>query len=212
MTTEIAAEAAAQPQPEERPRLSVRMGWGSAIFQAALVVVGVLLGLAVTEWQADAREQDEAQHALSGIIEEIGANTKAIAEARAYHEAKLVAMAEAQKANTKLDFRTFDRGFVAPAQVSSAAWTSASEVGALSHLPFDQVLSLSKVYAQQAAYMQQQATVSSVIYTEIFARGTEGMLEHAAGLRAIISTFQYREQQLETAYAAAIGQYTATMP
>lgn len=211
MTTEIAAEAARQPA-DNRPPLSVRMGWGSAIFQAVLVVLGVVLGFAVTEWQANAREQDEAQHALSGIIEEIGANRTAVVEARAYHEEKLFAMTAAQKAGTKLDFRLFDRGFVAPAQVSSAAWTSASEVGALSHLPFDQVLSLSKVYAQQAAYQQQQATVSSVIYTEIFAGGTEGMLDHAAGLRAIISTFQYREQQLEAAYASAIGLYTATMP
>lgn len=218
MTTEIAAEAARQPEPqkeapaESRTSLSVRMGWGSAIFQAVLVVLGVMLGLAVTEWQANAREQDEAQHALSGIIEEIGANRTAVVEARTYHQDKLAAMVEAQKSNTKLDFRTFDRGFVAPAQVSSAAWTSASEVGALAHLPFDEVLSLSKVYAQQSAYMQQQATVSSVIYNEIFARGTEGMLDHAAGLRSIISTFQYREQQLEAAYAAAIGRYTASMP
>lgn len=215
MTTEIAAEAAHQTEaspPEAPPPLFVRMGWASAIFQAILVVLGVLLGFAVTEWQANAREQSEAQHALAGIIEEIGANRTAVADARAYHEEKLAAMVEAQKTGARLDFRVFQRGFVSPAQVSSAAWTSASEVGALAHLPFDQVLSLSKVYAQQAAYMQQQVTVSSVIYNEIFARGTEGMLDHAAGLRSIISTFQYREQQLEDAYATAIGQHTATMP
>ena len=214
MTTEIAAEAARQPEPppENRPPLSVRMGWGSAIFQAVLVVLGVMLGFAVTEWQANARERDEAQHALTGIIEEIGANRTAVVEARAYHEQKLAEMGEAQKTNAKLDFRMFQRGFVAPAQVSSAAWTSASEVGALAHLPFDEVLSLSKVYAQQSAYMQQQVTVGGVIYNEIFARGTDGMLDHAAGLRSIISTFQYREQQLEAAYAAAIGRYTATLP
>ena len=63
-----------------------------------------------------------------------------------------------------------------------------------------------------AAYMQQQATVASIIYTEIFTRGTEGMLDNAAGLRSIVSTLQYREQQLEEAYAAAIGRYTASMP
>ena len=212
MTTEIAAEAAQQPPPQSRSQLSVRMGWGSAIFQAVLVVLGVVLGFAVTDWQANAREQNEAQHALSGIIEEIGANRDAVVSARTYHEAKLTAMIASQKSNAKLDIGIFERGFVAPAQVSAAAWTSASEVGALAHLPFDQVLSLSKVYAQQAAYMQQQSTVASIIYTEIFSRGTEGMLDNAAGLRSIVSTLQYREQQLEEAYAAAIGQYTATMP
>ena len=55
-------------------------------------------------------------------------------------------------------------------------------------------------------------SVGSVIYTEIFARGTEGMLDHAAGLRSILSTFQYREQQLEAAYGAAVGKYTASEP
>ena len=212
MTTEIAAEAAQQPPPQSQPQMSVRMGWGSAIFQAVLVVLGVILGFAVTEWQANAREQTEAQHALSGIIEEIGANHKAVAEARTYHQDKLAAIGESLTAPAKLDVRIFDRGFVAPAQVSSAAWTSASEVGALAHLPFDQVLSLSKVYAQQAAYMQQQVTVSGIIYNEIFAKGSECMLDNAAGLRSIVSTLQYREQQLEEAYAAAIGQYTASMP
>ena len=212
MTTEIAAEAAQQPPPQVQPQMSVRMGWGSAIFQAVLVVLGVILGFAVTEWQANAREQGEAQHALSGIIEEIGANRNAIVDARTYHQDKLTAMIEAQKSNARLDVRIFERGFVAPAQVSSAAWTSASEVGALAHLPFDDVLSLSRVYAQQAAYMQQQVTVSGIIYNEIFARGSEGMLDNAAGLRAIVSTLQYREQQLEEAYAAAIGHYTASMP
>lgn len=212
MTTEIAAEAAQQSPPESRSQMFVRMGWGSAIFQAVLVVLGVILGFAVTEWQANAREQNEAQHALSGIIEEIGANRNAVVDARTYHQDKLTAMIEAQRSGAKLDIAMFNRGFVAPAQVSSAAWTSASEVGALAHLPFDQVLSLSKVYAQQAAYMQQQATVAGIVYTEIFTHGTEGMLDNAAGLRSIVSTLQYREQQLEEAYAAAIGQYTASAP
>ena len=211
MTIEIIGEDGQQPPPASNPSQSrsqmfVRMGWGSAIFQAVLVVLGVILGFAVTEWQANAREQTEAQHALSGIIEEIGANRNAVVEARTYHEEKLTTMIEAQKSGAKLDMRVFNRGFVAPAQVSSAAWTSASEVGALAHLPFDQVLSLSRVYAQQ------QATVANIIYTEIFTRGTEGMMDNAAGLRSIVSTLQYREQQLEEAYAAAIGQYTATMP
>jgi hypothetical protein len=220
MTTEIAAAAATSepgpspaPAPPPKPReLSVRMGWRSAIFQAVLVVLGVILGFAVTEWQNDRAEKAEAQHALAGIIEEIGANHAAVKEAHAYHAAKLATLAEAQKAKTPLELRAFDRGFIAPAQLSNAAWTSASEVGALSHLPFDKVLSLSKVYAQQATYMQQQASVANIIYSQIFAEGSQGMLDHAAGLGALISAFRYREQQLETAYAAVIGEHTATMP
>src|SRR5262249_48497316 len=125
MTTEIAAEAARLPEPPPpAPPLSVRMGWASAIFQAVLVVLGVLLGFAVTEWQANAREQSEAQHALASIIEELGANRAAVVESLTYHEQKLAAMLEAQKANAKPDIRMFDRGFVSPAQVSDAAWTS----------------------------------------------------------------------------------------
>lgn len=215
MTTEI--EAAAQqaakqePAPKPAPQLSVQMGWRSAVFQAALVVLGVVLGLAVTQWQTDAAQQAEAHHALDGIMEEIGANHTAVKEARAYHDEKLKILAEAQKANTPLDIRSFDRGFVAPAQLSNAAWTSASEVGALAHLPFDKVLSLSKVYSSQAAYMQQQVTAGNIIYTEIFAEGSQGMLNHGPGLRSLIATFQYREQQLEAAYAAALGEHTATM-
>ncbi len=217
MTTEIEAAAKqSEPAPPAPPKsaspLSVQMGWRSAIFQAVLVVLGVVLGFAITEWQNDRAEKAEAQHALAGIIEEIGANHTAVKEARAYHEEKLATLAEAQKANTPLDIRNFNRGFVAPAQLSSAAWTSASEVGALSHLPFDKVLSLSKVYAQQASYMQQQVTAGNIIYAEIFAEGSQGMLNHGPGLRSLIETFRYRETQLEEAYSAAMGLHTATMP
>lgn len=213
MTTEIQAAAQqAEPAQPKPAHLSVQMGWRSAVFQAALVILGVVLGLAVTQWQTDAAQKAEAHHALDGIMEEIGANHAAVKEARAYHEAKLTILAEAQKANTPLDIRDFDRGFVSPAQLSNAAWTSASEVGALAHLPFDKVLALSKVYASQASYMQQQITAGNIIYGEIFAEGSQGMLNHGPGLRSLIGTFQYREQQLETAYATALGQHTATMP
>lgn len=216
MTTEIEAAAKqAEPaplQPAAPQTMSVRMGWRSAMFQAALVILGVVLGLAVTQWQTDAAQKSEAHHALDGIMEELGANHAAVKEARAYHDEKLVILAEAQKSNTPLDIRSFDRGFVSPAQLSNAAWTSASEVGALAHLPFDKVLSLSKVYSAQASYMQQQITAGNIIYGQIFAEGSQGMLNHGPGLRSLIATFQYREQQLETAYATALGQHTATMP
>lgn len=187
------------------PPLSVRLGLGSALFQGALVVLGVILGFLVTEWQADAGRRADARHALVSILEEIAANRDSIAAAHAYHDDKIAVLDAAAKASAPPDIRAFDRGFVAPAQVSNAAWTAASEAGALANLPFDQVLALGRVYGQQAAYTQQQATVASVIYGELFERGPAGIMQHAGGLRSIIATFLYREQQLEAAYDKALA-------
>ena len=178
--------------------LSVRLGVGSAIFQSLLVVLGVVLGFIITEWQADQSRRAEARHALAGILEEIAVNRDAIAAARAYHADKTAMLSSA--AGARPDIRAFDRGFVAPAQVSAAAWSTAGETGALANLPFDQVLSLSRIYSQQSAYTQQQATVSAIIYSELFARGPQGILDNPTGLRSIIDAFRYREQQLEAAY------------
>jgi hypothetical protein len=210
MTTET-TPTSGDPAPEpstspESPPIHVRMGWGSAIFQAAMVVLGVILGFLVAEWQADQSERAEARLALKSILEEVVANRDAVAAARGYHAAKVAVIDQSAREKKPLDIRTFERGFVAPAQTSTAAWTSASEIGALAHLPFEQVLALSRLYSQQAAYQQQQATVSNVIYGAIFESGAPGLLERSAGLRAIISTFLYREQQLEETYAAVLDE------
>jgi hypothetical protein len=189
--------------PPARP-LSVRIGLGSALFQGALVVLGVLLGFLITEWQADQSRKADADHALASIIEEIGANRDAIIAARDYHAEHINLIEQSVSTNKPLDVRSFPRGFIAPAQTANAAWTSASETGALSHLPFDKVLSLSRVYSQQAAYQQQQATVATVLYTNLFEGGAEGIVRQATGLRALISAFHHREQQLERAYSAAL--------
>lgn len=178
---------------------------GSALFQGALVVFGVLLGFLITEWQSDQARRAEANLALDSIIEEIAANRDAIAAAQAYHGEHIELINEALAEESPLDIRSFPRGFIAPAQTANAAWTSASETGALSHLPFDKVLALSRVYSQQAAYQQQQATVSTVLYTNLFEGGAEGIARQATGLRAIISAFHYREQQLADAYASALA-------
>lgn len=204
---DIAAKAGPHPAPPVSApgNISVRMGLGSAIFQGLLVVLGVVLGFIITEWQSEQSQRREADLALAGIMEELAANRAAIAAASAYHGEHIAFIDKALTGKTPLDLRAFPRGFVAPAQTSTAAWTSASEIGALAHLPFDKVLSLSRVYAQQASYQQQQATVSNVLYTAIFEEGATGVLNRAQGLRALISTFLYREQQLETAYAQALG-------
>lgn len=191
-------------RPEQRP-LSVRIGLGSAIFQGALVVLGVLLGFLISEWQADQSRRAEADQALVSILEELDANREAVVAARTYHAEHIAMIDKAAADKTPLDIRSFSRGFIAPAQTSSAAWTSASETGALSHMPFSKVLALSRVYGQQAAYQQQQVTVATVVYTNLFEGGAEGIARQSAGLRAIVSTFLYREQQLEAAYTEALS-------
>lgn len=200
---------APQPTHDATRPLSVRIGLGSALFQGALVVLGVLLGFLITEWQADQSRRAEADLALASIIEEMAANRDAIIAARTYHAEHVDLIDKAAADNTPLDIRSFPRGFIAPAQTSNAAWTSASETGALSHLPFEKVLALSRIYSQQAAYQQQQTTVSTVLYTHLFEGGAEGIVRQSNGLRAIISAFFYREQQLEGAYSSALESQAA---
>lgn len=192
------------PGTSEPGVLSVRLGIGSAIFQGLLVVLGVVLGFVITEWQADQSRRAEARHALAGILEEIAVNRDAISAALAYHAEKIAILESASRVQARPDMRAFDRGFVAPAQVSAAAWSTAGETGALANLAFDQVLVLSRLSSQQAAYTQQQSSVSAVIYPALFERGPQGILDNATGLRSIISTFIYREQQLEAAYGQTL--------
>jgi type II secretory pathway pseudopilin PulG len=66
----------------------------SAIFQAALVVFGVVLAFAANEWREAAADRRRAGEALTSIREELAANRDAAAASAAYHAEKLSLIVE----------------------------------------------------------------------------------------------------------------------
>lgn len=173
---------------------------GPALFEAAFVVLGVVLALAANEWRQSRAEAARANTALTEIVRELAANRQAVATALDYHRGLVDRIAQAADTPAKLSLRDFSRGFIAPAQVHLTAWSSAAEIGALSNIPYQSVLVLSRVYAQQENYQEQARSVGQIIYAELYRGGTSAIVANSDNLVNVLQTFAYREQQLLQAY------------
>jgi len=173
---------------------------GPALFEAAFVVLGVVLALAANEWRQNRADIARANTALTEIVRELAANRQAVATALEYHRGLVNKIAQVADNSTTLRLRDFSSGFIAPAQVHSTAWSSAAEIGALTNMPYESVLVLSRVYAQQENYQQQAKSVGQIIYAELYRGGTSAIIANSDNLVNVLQTFAYREQQLLESY------------
>jgi hypothetical protein len=178
---------------------------GPAVLEAVLLALGVALALAAEEWREGRANRQRAAGAVDAIAEEIATNRPAVMSAAAYHGGLLDSMrARAQTSAPAPGPAFFRRGFVAPAPLSSAAWQTASETGALEHLPHALVLRLSRTYAPQARYERQAEAVAGLVYSELYKSGVEGIASNHRNLGNLIGAFFYRERSLVTQYDSAL--------
>lgn len=182
-----------------------RQALTSSLFEAFFVVLGVILALAANEWRQNVADREQGHEALRSVVEEIRTNQGMVQESLEYHGGLLEMIGEAAQESAPPPARNFPRGFVSPARVFKTAWLAASETGALSHIPYETVLELSRVYSHQDRYETQARLAGELIYTELFRGGTDAILENYINLATLIGTFRYREAQLIDLYATALA-------
>lgn len=138
---------------------------GRTVFESALIVFGVLAGLAVNEWQAGRDRVARASDVLSTVRSEVESNLKLLDEANAYN-AEIVAKLRslvAAKSRT-IPPGTYPHGLISKPQLVSAAWTSAQTAGVLNDLPIETVLLLGRAYESQRDYLDQVSTLVNNLY------------------------------------------------
>jgi hypothetical protein len=176
----------------------------AALLEAGFLVLGVVLAFAVNEWREAREDRDRAEAALVSVVEELRSNRDAVAEARQYHVGLLTRLRALRGEGKEPTIRDFPNGFIAPATPFRTAWESAADTGALADLPYDTVLRLSRLYAEQDRYVDQAQTAGEVIYAELLDVGGFGIVEKHAQLPFFIATFSFREEQLIASYDAAL--------
>ena len=176
----------------------------SALLEAGFVVLGVVLAFAVNEWREAAEDRNRAETALASVVEELRSNRQAVAEAREYHVGLLHRLQALRGEGEEPTIADFPNGFIAPATPFRTAWESAADTGALADLPYDTVLRLSRLYAEQDRYVHQAQTAGEVIYADLLDVGGLGIVEKHAQLPFFIGTFAFRERELLNSYDAAL--------
>jgi hypothetical protein len=147
---------------------------GRAVFESALIVFGILAGLALNEWRAGRDRAARASEVLSMIRSEVESNLKLLDEANAYN-AEIVAKLRvlvAAKSKT-IPPETYPHGLMSKPQLVSAAWTSAQTAGVLNDLPIETVLLLGRAYESQRDYLNEMSTLLNNLYAGCPARSGE---------------------------------------
>lgn len=161
--------------------------------EALLIVLGVVLAYASTAWYESRKEAQAAREAMASIVEEIEENRRAVRSSIEYHMTVRLALVSAMRSGEQPRRSDFPRGYIGPAELVTTAWDLASARGAISTLPYAQVLEVSRLYSEQAGYQETARDVGRMIYGVIFQSGSASILERGPNLLEIIGTFLYQE-------------------
>ena len=174
------------------------------LLEAGFVVLGVFLALVANEWRSDVNDREQAALARTGIIEEIRTNREAVREMQRYHTHLVDTLRTFPREGPGPSPRVFARGFANAATTLSTAWDAANATGAVGHMDFDDVLAFSALYPQQRRYEHVTKEIGSVLFAEIFARGSFGVAERYRNLSDINGSLLYLEHGLVAAYDSVL--------
>ena len=174
------------------------------LLEAGFVVLGVFLALAANEWRSDVNARERASLARSSVLEEIRTNRAAVDEMQRYHAHLIDTLRTFPREGPAPSPRVFNRGFANAATTLSTAWEAANATDAVSHMDFEDVLAFSALYAQQRRYEHVTQEIGSVLFAEIFARGSFGVTESFRNLADINGSLLYLEYGLVAAYDSVL--------
>lgn len=175
------------------------------LVESALIVFSVLLALALDEWRESRRQAARVNVAVEAIRSELLSNRRAVERALLFHRATHDTLASFAAAGQQPPHRMYyGRGMFKPARVVATAWESARESGVTNSLPYDLVLTLSAVYANQRRYEALGDAIVADLYADVRARGAEPVLRDGfVGFVTLTEDFANREANLLEDYDGA---------
>jgi hypothetical protein len=180
-----------------------------ALLEATLIVLGVLGGLAVNEWQAARDRRDRAAAAMTAIRSELQSNLEALREVHDYNRGVVQKLRELGKANaTSIPPSVHPRGFMARPELVSVAWDSAQAQGVLIDVPMELVVKVGRGYESQRRFVDSTAHLLDMLY-EFILQPREQALPRPGLFGDILNDYVGREggvmRQYEEALAAIDG-------
>ncbi len=184
--------------------------WAHIFLEAMFVVLGVVLAFAANEWRTNRADRAAGVAAATSITEEIKLNRGAVHNSLVYHMAVVDSLSAFQRRSTSPQqvpsINYFPRGFISQSAsgLLSTAWEVASTTGVINHVPYDDIVTMSRVYDRQSAYQEQAKTTGDILFEKIYDGGTESVLRNYRNHTGILLTFIYVECALLEQYDDAI--------
>jgi hypothetical protein len=200
---------AGAPHPQSR---APRREWLlRGVFEATLILFGLLGAFALNEWQ-DARSRAVRVDALmTALRAELETNLLLQEEAAAYNtEVAESVWNQATSGVTFIPDGTFKRGLLVGPPLTSAAWTAAQNDAAFSDVPIDKLLKIAAIYEQQEAYVTDVSSLFNNMYATVLQADSQILridgLAEPLRIGGVLRDFAGRGARLVAAYRAALEQ------
>jgi type II secretory pathway pseudopilin PulG len=193
----------AATDPERAAR---RREWMSrALFEAALILFGILGAFAVNEWQNARERRARVETTMAAVRGELQSNLELLQNASTYNSdvaSKFRALA-ARNATT-IPEGTYPRGLLLRPQLVSAAWNAAQVTGIVNEVPVDTVVQLARLYENQRDYLDAMARLLDMLY-EAALRSTDDTPAPPNTIDGILSDYAGRERSLLDRYRSTLA-------
>lgn len=113
------------------------------------IVIGVLLALAVNEWNENRIRTARADEAIQNIINEIDSNIKFMGIVNINNKAVIESLNNESGEPSDINK---DESFVPGLQIQDTAWQTLQSTGVAEHIKYPTLYTLSKVYSLQDIY------------------------------------------------------------
>ena len=133
---------------------------GRAVFEAGLIVLGLVGALLIDEWRDTRQRTQRVQNALESVTAELQGNRDALDQSIANNQQLITTLRESEKTGAPYQGRILYR-----AGLTSTAWEAVRDAGVTSDIPYALLMSLGGAYSAQAAYVEEVGVLSTYLYT-----------------------------------------------
>jgi len=120
-----------------------------ALTEILSIVIGVLLALAVNEWNENRVQTEKADEAIRNIIHEIDSNIKLMVIVNKNNKTIIELLNNESVAPTK---EKNNQQFLPGLQIQDTAWKTLQSTGVSQHIKYSKLYMLSNVYSLQEIY------------------------------------------------------------
>ena len=183
---------------------------GEATFQAALIVLSLLLALAADEWRDRRTRRERMEASLTAIREELARNRVAAGRAARHHRTVVDSLRALEPLPVAQRRGRFPPNILGSADVVRTAWESAQLGGTVPDMPPALVMTLSEAYEQQATYVRMREALLGTFYQRFLEVGYLHVTEQPGEAAGIINDLRGWEAGLEQRYGRAIAALDST--